>query len=177
MDMPLGFGFGELIVALLVLVLTVLPAWRVVAKAGYSGAWSLLMFVPLVNFIALYVPGMAAGAPGVRRRRAAAPPDRPDQGRPVEAAMPEDVWASGDDYEPYIGRWRSEDSGVPGVANAAGEYELRVRSFYSPVPGCVRLVAQRGAAGTDSVVVDRTDIRLNSDRNDPVRVRVDFVFP
>jgi len=47
-----GFGpFGFLIVA----VIAVIPIWKIVAKAGYSGAWSLLMFVPLVNLIMLWV--------------------------------------------------------------------------------------------------------------------------
>lgn len=36
-------------------ILAVIPAWRIVAKAGYHGAWSLLIFVPLVNIIMLYV--------------------------------------------------------------------------------------------------------------------------
>lgn len=53
--MPLGLGFGEMIVMLVVLFLTVLPAWRVVTKAGYPGALSLLMLVPVVNFIALHI--------------------------------------------------------------------------------------------------------------------------
>ncbi|WP_266170527.1 hypothetical protein [Dyella subtropica] len=38
-----------------VLVLAVVPIWKIVSKAGYHGAWSLLMFVPLVNLIMLYV--------------------------------------------------------------------------------------------------------------------------
>jgi uncharacterized membrane protein YhaH (DUF805 family) len=33
----------------------IIPFWQLFAKAGYSGWWSLLMIVPLVNLIALYV--------------------------------------------------------------------------------------------------------------------------
>ena len=33
----------------------IVPFWQVFSKAGYSGWWSLLMIVPLVNLIALYV--------------------------------------------------------------------------------------------------------------------------
>jgi hypothetical protein len=33
----------------------VLPCWQIVRKAGFSGAWALLAFVPLVNVIALWV--------------------------------------------------------------------------------------------------------------------------
>lgn len=36
-------------------VLAVIPAWKIVSKAGYNGAWSLLIFVPLVNLIMMYV--------------------------------------------------------------------------------------------------------------------------
>lgn len=36
-------------------ILAVIPAWKIVSKAGYHGAWSLLIFVPLVNIIMMYV--------------------------------------------------------------------------------------------------------------------------
>jgi hypothetical protein len=42
------FGFFVLIIA-------VIPFWRIVSKAGYNGAWALLMFIPFVNLIMLYV--------------------------------------------------------------------------------------------------------------------------
>ncbi|QAU23052.1 hypothetical protein EO087_02805 [Dyella sp. M7H15-1] len=43
--------FGGLIAAILGLI----PAWKIVSKAGYNGAWSLLIFIPLVNIIMMYV--------------------------------------------------------------------------------------------------------------------------
>jgi len=33
----------------------IIPFWQLFSKAGYSGWWSLLMIVPLVNLITLYV--------------------------------------------------------------------------------------------------------------------------
>jgi hypothetical protein len=33
----------------------IIPFWRLFSKAGYSGLWSLLMVIPLVNLITLYV--------------------------------------------------------------------------------------------------------------------------
>jgi hypothetical protein len=33
----------------------IIPFWRLFSKAGYSGWWSLLMVIPLVNLITLYV--------------------------------------------------------------------------------------------------------------------------
>ena len=33
----------------------IFPCWKIVSKAGYSGAWSLLMLIPLVNIIMLWV--------------------------------------------------------------------------------------------------------------------------
>lgn len=47
-----------LIVALMVaplLALMIVPAWRILQRAGFSGAWSLLMLVPLVGFVVLWV--------------------------------------------------------------------------------------------------------------------------
>jgi hypothetical protein len=41
-------------------VLAVIPTWKIVSKAGYHGAWSLLIFVPLVNIIMLYVFAFSA---------------------------------------------------------------------------------------------------------------------
>ncbi|HST62003.1 MAG TPA: hypothetical protein VLK84_25100 [Longimicrobium sp.] len=53
--MPFGLGFGELVMMLVVLIVPLIPAWRIVSKAGYSGAWSLLLFVPVANVIAVFV--------------------------------------------------------------------------------------------------------------------------
>jgi hypothetical protein len=33
----------------------VVPSWRIVKKAGYAGAWSLLAVVPLLNIVLLWV--------------------------------------------------------------------------------------------------------------------------
>lgn len=43
------------IFGLFALIIAVIPCWKIVSKAGYNGAWSLLMFIPLVNLIMLYV--------------------------------------------------------------------------------------------------------------------------
>jgi hypothetical protein len=37
------------------LVFFLYPTWRIVTKAGYHGAWSLLSLVPLVNIVMLWV--------------------------------------------------------------------------------------------------------------------------
>ena len=47
-----GHGLIGIIFAVIIFVI---PAWKVVEKAGYSGAWALLVLVPLVNVIALWV--------------------------------------------------------------------------------------------------------------------------
>lgn len=47
-----GHGLWGLILAAIVLVI---PAWKVVEKAGYPGVWSLLVLVPLVNVLALWL--------------------------------------------------------------------------------------------------------------------------
>ena len=40
---------------LVLLIVFLPPIWKIVAKAGYSGAWSLLFLVPIVNVIMLWV--------------------------------------------------------------------------------------------------------------------------
>jgi len=45
----------SLLVGLVFLVLAVIVWWRICAKAGYSGALGLLMFVPVANVILLLV--------------------------------------------------------------------------------------------------------------------------
>lgn len=75
-----------LIIFLLVLsVLLLWPAIRILHRAGYSGWWVLLGFVPLVNLICCYIfafarwPGLEEGAPRERslRREWAPPANRP----------------------------------------------------------------------------------------------------
>ena len=57
-------GIGHWVVVLFVLglfqVIYIIPLWRIVSKAGYSGAWSLLSFVPLVNIVMLWVFAFSA---------------------------------------------------------------------------------------------------------------------
>ena len=42
-------------IILLVLSTYVVPVWRIITKAGFSGTWTLLTFVPVLNFIMLWV--------------------------------------------------------------------------------------------------------------------------
>lgn len=46
---------GMLFALAIAAVLVVLPFWRIFSKAGYSGAMSLLMLVPLANIVMLFV--------------------------------------------------------------------------------------------------------------------------
>jgi hypothetical protein len=50
-------GFDSVWHWLLVIVLLTfyIPAWRIVSKAGFHGALSLLLLVPLVNIVMLWV--------------------------------------------------------------------------------------------------------------------------
>ena len=43
-----------LIVVVVILVVYLVPIIKILHKAGYSGWWCLLFFVPLVNFIMLW---------------------------------------------------------------------------------------------------------------------------
>lgn len=42
-------------IVLFIICTYLVPVWRIVSKAGYSGAWSLLSFIPLLNVIMLWV--------------------------------------------------------------------------------------------------------------------------
>ncbi len=57
-----GHGIGMLIM----LVVVLLPFWRITTKAGYSGFWSLLMLIPLANIVFLYFLAFARW-PNARR--------------------------------------------------------------------------------------------------------------
>ena len=41
----------ELGTELLVAVVLVVPAWRIFSRAGFSGFWALLMFIPFVGYL------------------------------------------------------------------------------------------------------------------------------
>ena len=49
-----GYGLGPLHLLILAAVIIV-PFWQLFSKTGYSGWFSLLMVLPLINLIALYV--------------------------------------------------------------------------------------------------------------------------
>lgn len=49
------FGGVGIIPVLIILALAVIPYWKIWSRTGHSGAWSLLMLVPLANLISLWV--------------------------------------------------------------------------------------------------------------------------
>jgi uncharacterized membrane protein YhaH (DUF805 family) len=46
---------NPLVMLAFVLVIVVFPVWRIVSRTGRSGWWCLLMFIPLVNIVALWI--------------------------------------------------------------------------------------------------------------------------
>lgn len=50
-----SFGIWHLITLALYVLLVQWPLWRIVSKAGFHGAWSLLALLPLVNFVAYWI--------------------------------------------------------------------------------------------------------------------------
>ena len=46
---------GNGIFAIAILVAMLYPYVRIIRRAGYSGWWSLIMFVPIVNIVMLWV--------------------------------------------------------------------------------------------------------------------------
>ena len=50
----IGSVFIMLIIPLILLAVTIIPFWMIFSKAGYHGALSLLMLIPLVNLVMLF---------------------------------------------------------------------------------------------------------------------------
>jgi hypothetical protein len=50
-----GFSAMDALFIVVLLVLVVVPYWKIWQRTRHSGAWGLLMVVPLVNIISLWV--------------------------------------------------------------------------------------------------------------------------
>jgi len=50
-----SFSIWHVIILLVLTAVFIIPYVKIVKKAGYSGWWVLTMFVPLLNFIMLWV--------------------------------------------------------------------------------------------------------------------------
>jgi len=46
---------SPLVMLVIILPIFFYPVWRIISRTGHSGWWSLLMFVPLANFIGLWM--------------------------------------------------------------------------------------------------------------------------
>jgi hypothetical protein len=53
------FGVPELLFLLVGGIIIILPLWKVFSKAGYPGALSLGMILPVVNIVLLYFLGFS----------------------------------------------------------------------------------------------------------------------
>jgi len=59
-----GFGVAEvsiwhIVILLALVILTILPFWKIFSEAGFSPWLSLLMLVPIINFLVLYYVAFA----------------------------------------------------------------------------------------------------------------------
>lgn len=50
-----SFSIWHWFILFFVFSIYIVPVWRIISKAGFSGAWSLLSFVPILNLIMLWV--------------------------------------------------------------------------------------------------------------------------
>jgi len=50
-----GFSIWHWVMLIVFAGLTILPFWKITKKAGFSGWWSLWIFVPMANVVWLYV--------------------------------------------------------------------------------------------------------------------------
>jgi hypothetical protein len=62
------FGVWHGVSMLLFWAVFLVPLWRIISKAGYSGAWALISLIPFVNIIALWIFAFAKW-PNERVRR------------------------------------------------------------------------------------------------------------
>lgn len=49
-----SLGFSEIFVLLVLIVICVVPFWKIFKKAGFAPALSLLMIIPLINFVMIF---------------------------------------------------------------------------------------------------------------------------
>ena len=61
-----AFGIAHFFIALVVLVILLFPIVKILQKAGYSGWWVLLWFLPIGNLVALWIFAFADW-PALRR--------------------------------------------------------------------------------------------------------------
>jgi uncharacterized membrane protein YhaH (DUF805 family) len=50
-----NIGTTELFLLAFVCVVFIVPLWRICTKAGFSGWYSLIVLIPIINLIALFV--------------------------------------------------------------------------------------------------------------------------
>ena len=50
-----SFSIFHIVILVAFLAVFLVPVWKILNKAGFSGWWSLLYFVPLVGFVMLWV--------------------------------------------------------------------------------------------------------------------------
>jgi hypothetical protein len=50
-----AYGLFIVLLFLVIFILQIVVCWRIASKAGYAGVASLLMLIPLVNFIVLLI--------------------------------------------------------------------------------------------------------------------------
>jgi hypothetical protein len=50
-----SFSIWHWLIVIIWLAAFLVPAWRIVSKAGFSGALSLLLLIPLVNIIFIWI--------------------------------------------------------------------------------------------------------------------------
>jgi uncharacterized membrane protein YhaH (DUF805 family) len=65
-----GLSVFHLLIVIVILILYFVPIVKILQKAGYSGWWCLIVFVPLVNVVMFYVFAFA-NWPVLRDKRAA----------------------------------------------------------------------------------------------------------
>jgi hypothetical protein len=53
------FGLPEMLLLLVGGIIIILPLWKIFSKAGYPGALSLGMILPIVNIVLLYFLGFS----------------------------------------------------------------------------------------------------------------------
>lgn len=50
-----GIFFWQLIIIAAIVLITLWPCWRILAKAGFSRWWVILVFLPIVNLVMVWL--------------------------------------------------------------------------------------------------------------------------
>lgn len=135
-----------------------------------------LLLAPAALLLSCGVPTGLCGCPPARTHAVAYGAVRTGAGAPVaDAAIRVVLYRE----QCGVGYGEEADPGIrPARTDASGAYEAHFYSVSGPRTACLRVTASRAEGpAPDSAVAQGAFVALRNEREDPLRVRIDLVFP